>query len=140
MGEQPTAASTARVGELLALLEPRGVPVGPTSLSEIAQRIQQLSVAEAIALGFSFADPSDHYGERCVYPSGPAGLPMGYFAWMLSHGRGHRALLWHAGETDSMRLWIDAREVALPTYPRGDSLAEPPGAWPGGTSGSLRSR
>jgi hypothetical protein len=125
MDEQPTA----RVGELLALLEPLGVPVGATSLSEIAQRIQRLSVAEAIALGFSFAGQGDHYGERGVHPSGPAGLPMGYFALILSHGRGHRALLWHAGETDSMRLWIDAREVALPADTRGASLAEPPGAW-----------
>jgi hypothetical protein len=48
MDEQLTAASAARVGELLALLEPLGVPVGATSLSEIAQRIQQLSVAHEI--------------------------------------------------------------------------------------------
>jgi hypothetical protein len=34
MDEQLTAASAARVGELLALLEPLGVPVGATSLSE----------------------------------------------------------------------------------------------------------
>jgi hypothetical protein len=66
MDEQLTAASAARVGEMLALLEPLGVPVGATSLSEIAQRIQQLSVAEAIEVGFSFAGPSDHTGERQV--------------------------------------------------------------------------
>jgi hypothetical protein len=129
MDEQLTAASAARVGELLALLEPLGVPVGATSLSEIAQRIQQLSVAEAIEAGFSFAGPSDHIGERQVFPSGPAGLPRGAFTLMLPPGGGHRALLWHVYAADALRLWIDARDVALPADARGASLAEPPGGW-----------
>lgn len=128
MDERPSAASSARVGELRALLE-RGFPAGATSLSEIAQLHQHLSVAEAIELGYSFASPSDHTGERQVFPTGPAGLPRGAFTLMLSPGHGHRGLLWHAYDADALRLWIDAREVALPTDTRGASLAEPPGGW-----------
>lgn len=129
MDDQPSTDSSAGVRALLALFEPRGSQAGAASLSEIARQVQHLSVADATELGFSFASPSDHTGERQIYPSGPAGLPRGAFTLMISPGRGHRALLWHAYETDALRLWIDAREVALPTDPRGNSLAEPPGGW-----------
>ena len=89
-----------------------------------------MSVQECIDVGFDFADATDHSGMLEVPRWFGDAESHGMLDLDLSPDRSHRALGW-SGATPrrSARLWIDGREQALPTFPHGSPLAEPPGWW-----------
>lgn len=125
----PSAFLSPAARKLHGLIEPRP-PQTELLLAEIAAQLQRLDVADAIALGFSFAATTDHTGDRVIHTSS-SGRPAGILTLMLSPQGRHRALQWHEAATDRLRLWIDAVELALPSDGAGNRLISPAGQWIG---------
>lgn len=137
----PERSSTMKSPRARPLLSPAAVAVYDLiypenadvtlSLPELASRLTQLDVSEAMALGFSFASPRDNSGHHEVLPqlAKPGGLPPGLLSLVLSPLRTRRAVQHHDDASNQIRLWIDATEVPLPSDNEGRRMVADTGTW-----------
>lgn len=95
-------------------------------LPRLAELSPQLSVGDAIALGFwkAAADRSGAIELATAHPAAPRGL----LALALSPAARHVALVW-AFAAGGLRLWIDGQEQHPPRSADGEALATEPGWW-----------